>query len=63
MDADNIFSGLHFRSATMDIDDVTEHVKLIIKMLKAHYGKSLSEVISIFFSHKYEIRLAGETAR
>lgn len=41
----------------------TARIKLMIKTLKVNYGKSLIDLIHIFASREYEIRLAGETAR
>lgn len=46
----------------MDIDE-TVQIKLMIKALKENYGKSLNDLIHIFVTRNYEIRMAGETAR
>lgn len=43
--------------------DELDNVKLIIKLLKVHFGRSLTELIRIFATRNLEIRMAGETAR
>ncbi len=46
----------------MDIS-VYDNVKLMIRMLNVNYSQSLSDLLDLFAIRKYEIRLAGETAR
>lgn len=59
----NFFYFLLLLTTIMVDVKVTDQVKLMIESLKMFYGKSFIDLIQIFVGRKYEIRLAGETAR